>query len=240
MPSFRRRASVIDADRVDEPPQDPGKSADAAEALSLAEEAEAEAAEAEAIAAAAREPLEIAIPGGVPVIVSAGRLAEAKNWPLLIDALQWLKQELAFHAILLGQGELEPEIRRRIDAAGLAGDVTLCGFQSNPWKFMARGDVFVLTSHYEGFGNVLVEAMACGTPVVATASPGTRAIVESGSNGILVEQHDARSVADALALVLRDRGLRDRLRGAARVSAEGYDAGAIAGAYDRLLQQVAG
>ena len=55
-----------------------------------------------------------------------------------------------------------------------------CGFQRNPWKYIARGDVFVLTSHYEGFGNVLVEAMACRVPVVATASPGTRDIVHSG------------------------------------------------------------
>jgi glycosyltransferase involved in cell wall biosynthesis len=192
----------------------------------------------DAIARAAQEPLGLAVPGDVPVIVSAGRLAEAKNWPLLIDALRLLRSERAFHALILGQGELEADIRRRVQDAGLTADVTLCGFQSNPWKFMARGDVFVLTSHYEGFGNVLVEAMACGTPVVATASPGTRAIVESGTNGLLVEQHDARAVADALGQVLGDDALRAALRAGATARAHDFEAGAVADAYDRMFQRL--
>jgi glycosyltransferase involved in cell wall biosynthesis len=191
-----------------------------------------------AIARAALEPLDLPVPGGVPVIVSAGRLAEAKNWPLLIDALRLLKQEIAFHALILGQGELEADIRRRIDEAGLAVDVTLCGFQSNPWKFMARGDVFALTSHYEGFGNVLVESMACGTPVIATASPGTRAIVDPGLNGLLVERHDPRAVADALGAVLSDADLRERLRAGARVRARDFAVGAVAAEYERMFRRL--
>jgi glycosyltransferase involved in cell wall biosynthesis len=191
-----------------------------------------------AIARHASEPLGVAVPEDVPVIVSAGRLAEAKNWPLLIDALRLLKGERAFHTLILGQGELEGELRRRIEEAGLNADVTLCGFQANPWAFMARADVFVLTSHYEGFGNVLVEAMACGTPVVATASPGTRAIVESGINGLLVDAHDARSVADALGRVLGDSALRAALRDGAIARARDFEAGAIAGSYARLFQRL--
>jgi glycosyltransferase involved in cell wall biosynthesis len=191
-----------------------------------------------AIARAAEEPLALTAREGVPVIVSAGRLAEAKNWPLLIDSLSLLKREREFHAVILGAGDLEADVRRRIDEAGLNADVTLCGFQANPWKYMARGDVFVLTSRYEGFGNVLVEAMACGTPVVATASPGTRAIVESGSDGILVEHHNARAVADAIGRVLRDGDLRQRLRDGARARAGDFAVGAVTAAYDRLFQRL--
>lgn len=192
-----------------------------------------------AIARAAEEPLALAAREGVPIIVSAGRLAEAKNWPLLIDALHLLKRDLGFHAVILGEGELETEIRRRIDEAGLAADVTLCGFQANPWKYMARGDVFVLTSRYEGFGNVLVEAMACGTPVVATASPGTRAIVQSGLNGLLVDAHEADAVASALARVLGDDAFRRQLVSGARASAQQYALAEVVAAYDRLLKAVA-
>jgi glycosyltransferase involved in cell wall biosynthesis len=87
---------------------------------------------------------------------------------------------------------------------GIADRVRFLGFQANPWRFMSRADVFVLTSAYEGFGNVLIEAMACGVPVVATRSPGTIEIIEHEVNGLLVE-HDAASVA-ARAAVLDDPG----------------------------------
>ena len=192
----------------------------------------------QAIARASEDPMGVAVPAGVPLIVSAGRLADAKNWPLLIDALQRLKHSLAFHALILGEGELESDIRQRLERAGLTTDVTLCGFQANPWKFMARGDVFVLTSQYEGFGNVLVEAMACGTPVVATASPGTRAIVESGLNGLLVDDHDPEAVAAALASVLGDAAMRARLSAGARLRANDFAVDVVARAYDRLLAQL--
>jgi glycosyltransferase involved in cell wall biosynthesis len=191
-----------------------------------------------AIARAATEPLTVKVPAGVPLIISAGRFAEAKNWPLLIDALRLLKRDLAFHALILGQGEMEPEIRRRIDEAALTADVTLCGFQANPWKFMARADVFALTSHYEGFGNVLVEAMACGAPVVATDSPGTRAIVEPGANGLLVKRHDARAFADALGTVLCDGELRQRLCDGARIRARDFAVGAVTAEYEHMFQRL--
>jgi glycosyltransferase involved in cell wall biosynthesis len=194
----------------------------------------------DAIARAAAQPVTIAAPADVPLIVSAGRLADAKNWPLLIDALRLLKGRRPAHTLILGQGELEGEIRRRIAEAGLSDDVTLCGFQANPWKFMARADVFVLTSHYEGFGNVLVEAMACGAPVVATASPGTRAIVNSEADGLLVEQHDSAAVAGALDRVLSDAAFRARLSAAAHERARAFAVGAVADAYDRLFQRLAG
>jgi glycosyltransferase involved in cell wall biosynthesis len=194
----------------------------------------------DAIVRAAAEPVDIPTPAGAQVIVSAGRLADAKNWPLLIEALALVKQSIRAHTLILGQGELEADLRQRIAAAGLEGDVTLCGFQANPWKYMARADVFALTSRYEGFGNVLVEAMACGTPVVATASPGTRAIVESGENGILVEEHDARAVADALTRVLSADTLRERLRAGARVRARQFAVAPVTDAYDLLFQRLRG
>ncbi|OFW14406.1 MAG: hypothetical protein A3F69_06805 [Acidobacteria bacterium RIFCSPLOWO2_12_FULL_66_10] len=191
-----------------------------------------------AIARALSEPIDPPLGDGPPLIVTAGRLADAKNVPLLVDALQGLKRTRPFRALVLGTGELEGDTRRRIEAAGLQADVRLCGFQSNPWKYMARADVFVLTSRYEGFGNVLVEAMACGTPVVATASPGTRAIIEDGVNGMLVERHDADAVAVALGRVLGDAEMRARLARGARLSAAPYDAPAIGAAYARLFRQL--
>ena len=193
----------------------------------------------DALARAAAEPVDLDGAARTPTIVSAGRLADAKNWPLFVDALARLKERRAFRAIVLGQGEREADVRRRIADAGLESTVRLAGFQSNPWKYMARADVFVLTSHYEGFGNVLVEAMACGAPVVATTSPGTRAIVRPAVNGLLVDRHEPDAVADALARVLGDDAFRERLRAGARESVRQYAVPAIAGAYDRLFRELA-
>jgi glycosyltransferase involved in cell wall biosynthesis len=138
---------------------------------------------------------------------------------------------------ILGQGDQEPALRELIEARGLGEVAHLCGFQRNPWKYIARADVFVLTSRYEGFGNVLVEAMACGVPVVATSSPGTRDIVSSGADGLLVERHEPAAVAAALDQVLSDAVLRRRMSEMARLHVERYRTESVALAYDRALTE---
>ena len=95
--------------------------------------------------------------------------------------------------------------------------------------------MFALSSRYEGFGNVLVEAMACGVPVVATASPGTREIVSVGTDGLLVDRHEPQALAAAIARVLSDSVLRQRLSEGARISAQRFALPTIAAAYDRVL-----
>ena len=196
----------------------------------------------QAIAQAALEPLD---PGherqwSRPAIVAAGRLADAKNYPLLIDAVAELRRTVPARLFILGQGDAEAAMRAQVARLGLADAVVLCGFQRNPWKYIARADVFALSSRYEGFGNVLVEAMACGVPVVATASPGTREIVSVGTDGLLVDRHEARALAAALERVLSDGPFRERLAHGARASVERFALPAIAAAYDRVLGAMVG
>jgi len=189
------------------------------------------------VRAAAAQPLESDVESRWlrPTIVAAGRLADAKNYPLLIDAIALLRQSVPARLFILGAGEREAELRGHIARLGLDEHVVLCGFQRNPWNFIARADVFALTSRYEGFGNVLVEAMACGVPVVATSSPGTKEVVTSGVDGLLVDRHEPAAVAAALARVLTDGALRRELSEGARRSAERFAVPAIAGAYERAL-----
>ena len=172
-----------------------------------------------------------------PVVVAAGRLAAVKNYPLLIDAFAILRQRVPASLFILGEGDQESTVRARIIERGLAGSVHLCGFRPNPWSYIARADVFALTSRYEGFGNVLVEAMACGVPVVATSSAGSQEIVESGANGLIVERHEPEAFAEALRLVLDDELLRRRMAERARADAERYRAELVALAYDRALTE---
>lgn len=173
-----------------------------------------------------------------PVIVAAGRLADAKNYPLLIEALAVLRQRIPARLFILGQGDLELQLRSLVTARGLDGAVVFLGFQQNPWKFIARADVFALTSHYEGFGNVLIEAMACGVPVVATASAGTRDIVAHGRDGRLVDPHTAAGVAEALAQILADEPTRIRMATAARAAASRFSVPLTVGAYEGMFGEV--
>ncbi len=193
----------------------------------------------DAIRARAEEPLDAADvrAWSHPVIVAAGRLADAKNYPLMLDALAVLRRTVPARLFILGQGDCEAAMREQIERLGLGDAVVLCGFQSNPWKYIARADVFALTSRYEGFGNVLVEAMACGVPVVATTSPGTREIVADGTDGLLVDRHEAGPVAAALERVLTDSVLRRRLAAASRDGATRFALPSIAAAYDSLLHR---
>ncbi len=193
-----------------------------------------------AIASAAAEALDPALERlwTRPAIVAAGRLADAKNYPLLLDALAILRRTVPARLFILGQGDREAAMREQIDRLGLGDAVVFCGFQANPWKYIARADVFALTSRYEGFGNVLVEAMACGVPVVATTSPGTREIVTDGVDGLLVDRHEPDAVAASLERVLTDGVLRQRLAAATRASAARFALPTIAAAYDSLLREV--
>ncbi len=194
----------------------------------------------DAVREAARESLDPAFERAwqAPVIVAAGRLAEAKNYPLLIDAMAMLRQSIDARLFILGTGDEEAAIRARIRERGLEYAITLCGFQKNPWKYIARADVFALSSHYEGFGNVLIEAMACGVPVVATASAGTRDIVRDGVDGILVERHQPEAFAGALASVLGDPQRRRSMAAAASESAPRFALPRIAQIYDDTFQGV--
>jgi glycosyltransferase involved in cell wall biosynthesis len=192
----------------------------------------------EAVQSAASEPVEPAHQDRWrrPVIVAAGRLADAKNYPLLIEAFGLVRARVPATLFVLGQGERADDLRRLAAERGLGDSIVWCGFQANPWKFMRRADVFALTSRYEGFGNVLVEAMACGVPVVATRSPGTEDIVRNGVDGLLT-RHTPDAVAAALTRLLLDAPERDRMAAAARLSANRFAKPVIVRSYDAVFAE---
>lgn len=195
----------------------------------------------ERLARRAAEPIEPDQAGsyGPATVIAAGRLADAKNYPLLIDAMALVRERVAARLVILGEGERGPALRRLAADRGVADAIEFAGFRENPWKYIARSAVFVLTSRYEGFGNVLIEAMACGVPVVATASAGTRDIVRHEVDGFLVETHSPAAVADAIVRVLSDPALRARLAHEARHGAARFSLDRVAAAYDEILQGLA-
>jgi glycosyltransferase involved in cell wall biosynthesis len=153
--------------------------------------------------------------GSVPLIVTAGRLTADKNHNLLLRAFQSVLKRRKARLIVLGDGELRSLLERRAMELGVAGETRFLGFQSNPYSYMARAAVFALSSTAEGFGNVLVEAMAAGAPVVSTDCPyGPREILEQGRYGSLVALDDPEGLASAIIGVLDGGGIDGRVRAA--------------------------
>ena len=132
------------------------------------------------------------------MILSAGRLSAQKDFPTLIRAFATLRATREARLVILGGATADgkTEIRQQdlvalAEGLGVASDICLLGFMSNPYAYMARSKVFALSSAWEGFGNVLVEALACGCPVVSTDCPfGPAEILEGGRYGRLVQVGD--------------------------------------------------
>lgn len=151
--------------------------------------------------------------GAPPVILGVGRLTEAKDFPNLIRAFALVRAQRPARLMILGEGELRPQLEALVHELGLQDDVALPGFVENPYAYMARAAVFVLSSRWEGFGNVLVEAMACGTPVVSTDCPsGPREILDHGKYGRLVPVGDVKSLAESILKAMDEPPYRDLSR----------------------------
>jgi glycosyltransferase involved in cell wall biosynthesis len=145
------------------------------------------------------------VPGAPPVILAVGRLTLQKDFPTLIRAFARLRARRSARLVILGEGELRDELEALVAELGLTADVALPGFVDNPFSWMRGSALFVLSSAWEGFGNVLVEAMACGTPVVSTDCPsGPAEILENGKWGRLAAVGDAEALARAIAEALDD------------------------------------
>jgi glycosyltransferase involved in cell wall biosynthesis len=149
----------------------------------------------------------------VPVILAAGRLSEQKDFMTLIVAFSQVRAHRDVRLLILGEGPLRAELETEISRRGLTGDVRLEGFVDNPFAYMRRASLFVLSSLWEGLPGVLIQAMACGTPVVSTDCPsGPREILEDGRLGPLVPTADSAALADAILNTLERPTPEDVLR----------------------------
>lgn len=151
-----------------------------------------------------------------PVVLSVGRIETLKNLPLLIEAFEQVRAQLSCRLVLIGDGSQRAAIEARIAASPFAADIAMLGHQSNPFNYMRHAGVFVLSSQWEGFGNVLAEAMATGTPVVSTDCPyGPREVLDQGRYGTLVPMNDSTALATAIIDTLRKPLPAETLRKAA-------------------------
>jgi glycosyltransferase involved in cell wall biosynthesis len=142
-------------------------------------------------------------PEAPPVIVGAGRLVKQKDFQTLLQAFSLVRSRRLVRLLILGDGPDRPHLVELAQRLGITADLRLAGFVHNPFKYMKRARAFVLSSQFEGFPTVLVEAMACGTPIISTdCRSGPAEILENGRWGRLVPVGDAVNLAWAIHAVL--------------------------------------
>ncbi|MFB2938669.1 glycosyltransferase [Aerosakkonemataceae cyanobacterium BLCC-F154] len=145
------------------------------------------------------------LPNQPPVILGVGRLTKQKDFATLIRAFAQVKQEYPAKLIILGEGNEQKNLTNLVLELNLTEDVVFPGFVANPYSYMAHASVLVLSSAWEGFGNVLVEAMAAGTPVVSTdCESGPAEILAQGKYGKLVPVGNVESMAQAILTTLKN------------------------------------
>ncbi|EDM69917.1 glycosyl transferase, group 1 [Roseobacter sp. AzwK-3b] len=175
----------------------------------------------------------------VCTILACGRLTKQKDYPTLLRAFALLKGA-KLRLKILGEGELRERLQVMVMELGLAERVTFLGFQRDPFSYMRAADIFVLSSRWEGFGNVLVEAMAMGTPVVSTDCPhGPAEIIADGETGLLVPVDQPEALAESLQRLIDDPALRRRLGEAGKVRAQDFSAEKVGAAYAAHFRAIA-
>ena len=185
--------------------------------------------------AAAPVPSEAELCGRPDMLLAVGRLVPEKDFPTLLRAFARLEQPSA-RLIILGKGPEEARLKALSKELGIANRVTLAGYSKEPWRFYSQAKCFVLSSLSEPFGNVVVEAMAYGLPIVATASAGPQEILRHGKFGRIVAAGSDLQLAHAIADTLEHPGDPAQRRR----RAEDFSFAVRVPAYEELVRSVLG
>ncbi len=170
-------------------------------------------------------------PGQPPVVLAVGRLSRQKDFPTLIQAFARVRQSRSARLMILGEGRDRPGIEALIRKLGLEQEVSLPGFVANPYPYMTRAALFVLSSAWEGLPGVLIEALYCGVPLISTDCPsGPREILKNGLYGQLVPVGDVMALARAI-----EKALSGQARSAPRESWQPFESEAVVDEYLKVL-----
>jgi glycosyltransferase involved in cell wall biosynthesis len=176
-----------------------------------------------------------------PVIVAAGRLVAQKGFDLLVDAFAPIAaRHPEWEVRIYGGGQDKAALQRQIEARGVADQVRLMGSTRELGAALVQGSLFVLSSRWEGFGLVIVEAMSRGLPVVSFDCPrGPADIITDGRDGLLVPEQDTAALGAAMERLIDDPAARKAMGAAALERARDYDGDAIAARWSALLDELA-
>ena len=175
----------------------------------------------------------------IPLIVACGRMHPQKDYPTLLSAFRLVRNRMQCRLDVLGTGPLLEDLQKLTRSLGIENDVKFLGFQGKPERYMQRGRVFAISSRFEGFGNVIVEAMSLGVPVVSTDCPyGPGEVITDKCNGLLVPVGDVEALAKAIADVISDEELAKRLSVNGQLRAKDFEKEKIIPKYLGFFNQI--
>ncbi|MBI4556524.1 MAG: glycosyltransferase [Candidatus Hydrogenedentes bacterium] len=155
---------------------------------------------------------ELGVPADAPLLGNVAALVDHKDHATLIAAMPQILQELsALHLIIAGEGELRPALEAQVAQLGMQRSVHLLGYREDVPRLMRTFDAFVLSSKWEGLGTSVLDAMACGLPIAATAGGGIPEMVEHERTGLLAPPRDPPAIAQAIVRLFRDKNLAEAL-----------------------------
>jgi glycosyltransferase involved in cell wall biosynthesis len=186
---------------------------------------------------------------GTPFIMNVGRLTRQKGQSHLIRAFSRVRKHRECKLVIRGDGEYREYLQGLADGLGISGDVTFLGWKENPYKYISRSSVFILSSLWEALPYALIESMACGRPVISTdCKYGPREILKNGACGILVPPMDGilheasdpltpeeEALADAMVRLLDDEALRKGYAERAKERAGDFDKARIMEEYESFI-----
>jgi glycosyltransferase involved in cell wall biosynthesis len=169
-------------------------------------------------------------------LIACGRLVPQKNYPLLLRAFALIQKKENIRLVILGEGREKNKLQKIITELGLNEDVYILGFKKNPYAYISRSDIYVLSSNFEGLAVVLLEAMACKKPVISTDSYGTRDVLQDGVNSIVVKRKDINALKEAMQKLIRDESLRYKLAEKGHEGIKKFDIEKVVSRYENTLE----
>lgn len=169
--------------------------------------------------------------------VTLGRLSEEKGHKYLIEAFSKVKAKINnTKLIIIGDGSLKSDLEKKIRKKSMEDDILLLGFVDNPYKYIAKSDIFVLPSLNEGFGMVLLEALACKIPIISTDCVGPKEILDNGKYGLLVRVKDSEDLAEKMIHLAKNPDLLKNNSEKLTQRARCFDLGEIKNTWIKLLE----
>jgi len=173
---------------------------------------------------------------GELLIISTGRLSIAKRYDILLKVIENVRERKKVNLIIIGDGELKKDLIIQRNNLKLNDCVEFIGYQQNPYAWMSKSDLFVMTSQYEGFSYVIVEAMACGVPVISSDCPfGPIEIIRNNINGNLVPFGDIEKISNNVIDMFNDERRRHRMILAGKIRSLDFDINKIGKEYELII-----
>jgi len=176
---------------------------------------------------------------GTPILLSISRFTKQKGLDTLIKAFNILVMKMDLRLIILGKGPQKEFLKKMLKDFSLTDKVSLEGFHNNPYGFLSKATIFILSSRYEGFPVVMLEALACRTPIISTdCKSGPREILKGGKYGLLVPVEDENALSDGIIRLLKDENLRKKLSKLGQERASDFSIEHIVEQYENILYEV--